>query len=284
MKNVAIGRLQLFKPSETFIADQARGFTEFLPTLVGRELHGAPPPDLVHFTPKYPNKINRLQEIVFPSSEPYQEFFKGRVRPDLFHSHFGVDALSFLPLVRHLDVPHIITFHGFDATVRKLELIKSASPSWVRYALFSKRLASSGALFICVSEFIKSKVLSLGFPPDKVVVHYIGTDLQAFSELTRCKAARPTVLHVARLVEKKGTIDLLKAMAIVKRSVPDVLLKVVGDGPLKVELRDFVEANGLSDIVEFLGVQPHTRVKEELSSAWAFCLPSVTASNGDTAP
>jgi glycosyltransferase involved in cell wall biosynthesis len=60
-----------------------------------------------------------------------------------------------------------------------------------------------------------------------------------------------------------------------------VKLDVVGDGPLRTKLIAFANSLGLGDSVRFWGAQPWERVMELMSSAYLFCLPSVTARSGD---
>jgi len=89
------------------------------------------------------------------------------------------------------------------------------------------------------------------------------------------------ILHVARLVEKKGTGDLLDAFALVRRKYPVAELQIVGEGPLEHSLRAKAESLGLGDHVHFLGARRHEDVLTLMRKAWVFCLPSITAKSGD---
>jgi colanic acid/amylovoran biosynthesis glycosyltransferase len=88
-----------------------------------------------------------------------------------------------------------------------------------------------------------------------------------------------TVLTVARLVEKKGTADLIEACAILSARGRRVCLAVAGDGPLRGELEAAASEAGLD--AEFLGEVPHERVLELYRRARVFCLPCTVASDGD---
>jgi len=68
------------------------------------------------------------------------------------------------------------------------------------------------------------------------------------------------IAYVGRLVREKGVIDLLEAVALVRRSVPDVRLLVIGDTlpsdrgrGVEKEIRDLIAARGLEKVVVFLG-------------------------------
>jgi glycosyltransferase involved in cell wall biosynthesis len=141
------------------------------------------------------------------------------------------------------------------------------------------QLQAQGALFIAVSEFIRKRLLKLGFPRERIVVHYIGVDTEAFRPNESVERL-PVVLFVARLVEKKGCSFLLKAMALVRVVVPNVELVIIGDGPESQQLKR--EADTLLPGVQFLGAQPPHVVKQWMQRAAVFCVPSITATNGDS--
>ncbi len=64
-------------------------------------------------------------------------------------------------------------------------------------------------------------------------------------------------LFIARLIETKGCADLLDALTMLKESgVAQLMLDVVGDGPLRHALTERAEALGISDQVRFLGARP----------------------------
>jgi glycosyltransferase involved in cell wall biosynthesis len=283
LRGAAVFRLQLFKPSEVFITEQARLLTRYQPFMLGREVHGQPPLASPPFeAPAAAGKLVRGWRAVMGARNFYEQVLRQR-RPEVVHAHFGVDAVAVKAAAANCDLPLVTTFHGFDATTHTSQLLLSRSPSLVRYALGRASLAQQGQLFICVSEFIRQRVLALGFPEAKVVRHYIGTDTAKFAPLAALpRDGAPVILHVARLVEKKGTADLLNAFAQVLRTSPETTLVIIGDGPLRATLTAQVQALGIAASVRFLGVQPHAEVTAWLGRATVFCLPSVTAADGDT--
>jgi glycosyltransferase involved in cell wall biosynthesis len=121
--------------------------------------------------------------------------------------------------------------------------------------------------------------MEAGFPESKLIVHYIGVDLHQFSA-QHAPLKDEIVLFVGRLVEKKGCEHLLHAMRIVQRRVDKARLVVVGDGPLRGRLSEL--ASGLGVRCEFLGVLSSSMICNQLNAAKVFCVPSVTARNGDS--
>jgi glycosyltransferase involved in cell wall biosynthesis len=122
-------------------------------------------------------------------------------------------------------------------------------------------------------------MLRRGYPPEKVRLHYIGVDAARFCP-DPAVVPQLRILFVGRLVEKKGCVDLLKAMVEVRAKYPEVELAVVGDGPLREKLESFAREHRLN--VRFLGVHPPDVVLKLLRESLLFCLPSVRSGTGDS--
>jgi len=278
---VLIFRNQLFKLSESFITNQAEALLDFEPTYLGRNTFGDSPENAKVITLKDKGVLDNIKYVLFRDVNNLQDKFDSVHYPSLIHAHFGVEGVYALRLADRLKIPVVTTFHGFDATTTVSSLLLSGRPAWINYALHRKELIKKGALFICVSDFIRKKVIAMGFPEDRTVTHYIGIDL---SEPPLPKEEMPykVILHVARLTEKKGTKYLIEAFFKVAKSSKDSKLIIIGDGPLKKELLELVNELNLGNKVEFLGSQPNNVVLEWMARADVFCLPSVTAQSGDT--
>ncbi|BCR05279.1 glycosyl transferase family 1 [Desulfuromonas versatilis] len=67
--------------------------------------------------------------------------------------------------------------------------------------------------------------------------------------------ATPVVGTVARLVPEKDHITLLKACLVLTRAGHKFRLMLVGDGPMRQELEDFVAKEGLDEVVMFMGTR-----------------------------
>jgi colanic acid/amylovoran biosynthesis glycosyltransferase len=284
MSSVLVFRHQLFKVSEPFIAQQAEHLTRFRPIYVGRSRLGKPAEGAQSFVlediKRERSFARRVWRVLTRDPRPYVELMGGH-RPSLIHAHFGVEGVYALPLARKLKVPIVTTFHGFDATTSTKALLGSGSPSWINYALFRSQLAQEGDLFLCVSEYIRQRVIKLGFPEERTHVHYIGIDAQAIRQRSAAEE-RPVVLHVARLVEKKGTEYLIRAFAHIAAQTPNAELIIVGDGPLRTRLEMLAHSLGIGWRIRFMGARPHTEVMALMRSAAMLVLPSVTAQSGDS--
>lgn len=270
--------MQLFKPSETFITEQTAALPGVYALLMGRKLLGKPDARLGYFSPR----LSKLQTLRMVGAGDISSFISParKFGANLIHAHFAVDALYANAIARKLKIPLLTTLHGFDITTKRMDFLKSGSPSLMRYALFQQRLKEDCKFFICVSDFMRDQALKAGFPEAKLQKHFIGVDTAAFQP-ARLAVDQPSLLHVARLVEKKGTFYLIRAFAELVKRLPEARLNILGGGPLFDSLHKLAAELGVADQVTFLGVQPHAEVRRQLMASSALVLPSVTAANGD---
>jgi len=279
-REVAVFRHNLFKVSEPFITQQAQQLRRYKPLYLGRLRYGEAPVGenslvLRDVLGSWP--LARIGwQMVTRNPAPYQRLLADR-RPALIHAHFGVEGVYALPLAKRLGIPLVTTFHGFDATLSTAALL--TSPAWANYPLFRRRLRRQGDLFLCTSGFIRDRVLEMGFPEARTRVHYIGVDCRAIDPRHPAQETA-TILHVARLVEVKGTRYLIRAFDRLARRSANAELAIIGDGPLKRSLEALVKSLGLERRVRFLGALPHAQVLAWMRRAAMLVLPSVRTSTG----
>lgn len=84
--------------------------------------------------------------------------------------------------------------------------------------------------------------------------------------------------HVGSLREEKAHDVLLQAFALLRVEKPEAKLLLVGDGPLKTQLKQLVETLGLSEAVFFAGERPD--VSNLLKAMDIFAFPSRNESLG----
>ncbi len=168
--------------------------------------------------------------------------------------------------------------HDYDVTTSNEEPLK-LQPSYERYIRLRPTLNQSATVFLAVSRFLKEKAIAREFDAEKLLVHYIGIDVERFKPVNN-PTRDPVVLFVGRLVHKKGSTYLIRAMAAVQSRRPDVELVMIGDGPLRAELEK--QAAGTLEKYRFLGTQTNAEVRQWHARARLICLPSVTADSGET--
>ncbi len=269
----------LLEPSMTFIRSHAEALTGYSAVYAGAHRAGglALPEDRV-VTANRGGWLGRAEEFLF------RRFgVAGRLARDLrgfepvvVHAHFGQSGPAALALAEALRIPLVVTFHGNDATITAAE----ARRSWRgrEYLRGRQRVIDRAALFIAVSEFIRSRLLAQGYPEDKVVTHHNGIDVDYFSR--RSPQREPIVVFVGRFVEKKGCEYLLRALGRLAGQGQPVRGVLLGDGPLRPELERVAHETGAN--VEFKGFLPLAEVRDWLGRASLVAVPSVTAANGDS--
>jgi len=201
-----------------------------------------------------------------------------KLQPALLHAHFGFSGLRALPLARRLAIPLVVTFQGCDATLHDEFFRTNRFYAGRVYLRRRGVLNEQAALLIAVSNFIRDEMIRQGFSADKIVVHYVGVDTELFCPNPSVKREN-FVLFTGRLDEKKGCEYLIRAMAKVQTTSPNLELVLIGDGPLRKGLEQLAAENLRS--YRFLGFQPPDVVRQWMNRARVFGAPSIRAQSGD---
>jgi colanic acid/amylovoran biosynthesis glycosyltransferase len=200
--------------------------------------------------------------------------FVGRPAYDAILCHFGPNGrrmvqLRAAGLVRG---PIVTAFHGYDVS-----RYVAAHGDGAYRELFAR-----GDLFLPVSYYWRRRLVELGAPIDRTVVHPMGIELGRFPlQLRRPDGSSVRLLSVARLVEKKGIEYGVRAVAALRAAGVRVSYTVIGDGPLRGRLDALVRELGVSDVVHLAGERDQGAVAAAMADAHLFLAPSVTASDGD---
>lgn len=274
-----IFRTQLLPYSETFIRNQAEAMQRYLPYYVGlRDVHGLDLPEDASWIANRGGLSGFWREAMWRlrGLPPECAAHLAQLKPKLIHAHFGPDGAEALPIAAALNIPLLVTYHGYDATYDDASLGRSRRGR--KYLRERPGMADRVEQFFAVSKFIKSRMVAQGFPPDKILVHYTGIDTTWFCRADkRPETAR--VLFTGRLTEKKGCSYLIRAMALVQKKMPDVGLIVIGDGDERARLER--QAQGSLTKYTFLGRQTPMAVRAWMRASTLFSVPSVTAADGD---
>jgi glycosyltransferase involved in cell wall biosynthesis len=126
---------------------------------------------------------------------------------------------------------------------------------------------------ICVSEAVKKSFVDAGFNMGKAIVIYNGRDQAKYIFHQDHQLETNTIITVASLHIHKGHTFLLKALHQVLEEFPETYLWLVGDGPLREQLKIEAEHLGITHHVSFLGYRKD--MSELLSQATLLVLPSL---------
>ena len=196
---------------------------------------------------------------------------------DLVHAHWIIPQGLVCVLVNLLRarghrVPVVCTSHGGDLYALRGWPFKSIKK------FVMKRLAH-----LCVvSRAMQETCIEFGMEPETINVLPMGVDLKnTFLPTANTARHDHRLLFVGRLVEKKGVTHALEAVAILKKTIPDIELLVVGDGPELPVLKRKITQLGLEQNVTLAGSVRNPELPQLYSSATVFVMPAVVDSRGD---
>jgi len=142
-----------------------------------------------------------------------------------------------------------------------------------------------GARFIVLTNaFAQALQRDFKVPSELIRIVPGGVDIDRFKEIgTRTEARgelglpldRPTIVTARRLVHAKGIESLVKALVLVRKHIPDVLLVVVGTGPLAESLHQLVRERELENNVHFIGFVTDDALRLAYRAADLFVVPSI---------
>lgn len=123
---------------------------------------------------------------------------------------------------------------------------------------------------------IRDEMIRYGADPAKIVVLSRGIDLDAFPRLPEKPAGPPTIVMTRSLLPSYNTTQLVAAMPLVLREVPDALCRIAGDGPLRGELEAQAKDLGVADRVRFLGRQSRAEIIRLVEEGHVYASMTIT--------
>ncbi|MCK4334951.1 glycosyltransferase [candidate division WOR-3 bacterium] len=268
-----------FERSETFIYHQLSSLKRFRPvaiSLISRNLDEFPLSNGVHYDVGLELSRPGLQFIEpfrYGSLKLAAELFK-REGVALIHAHFGTWGAYATPLKRNLRVPMVVTFYGQD-----MSLLPKRTMWRNRFQKLWKKID----LFLVEGPHMMAELIKLGAPKEKVALQRIGVPVSKIRfRIPKIKSDPHTALWAGRMVEKKGLMDALKALELLKREGIKIQLRIIGDGPERKKAQGFVKEKESEEDVTFLGFLDYETYLAELEQADFLIAPSRTSSKGET--
>ncbi|MCK9220022.1 MAG: glycosyltransferase [Bacteroidales bacterium] len=206
--------------------------------------------------------------------------FLKNYNPNILHVHYGVEAILFSKLIRTSGIPALVSFYGHDCT---------AFPK--KFGGFGAKMLKSCVfdnpgvkMITAMSSDMENDLLKLGCPPGKIRIHYHGSDTGRFVMKREYTQKNPIRLLIISLFDqKKGHHFLIDAFDLASRkSSQQMVLEIVGEGPLRNEIRNHILKIGSKNIILSGPVryqsQEHLNLLRE---ADIFVHPSITPPNGN---
>jgi glycosyltransferase involved in cell wall biosynthesis len=204
-----------------------------------------------------------------------------RTKPDIVHTHLVAAGIAGRLAARLKRVPAIVsTLHNVSDWEEK----RRQPLRWL-----DRRTLPLADRVITVSEAAQQAFARVcpGLGPRATTIRN-GVALNEFRAVARDRATARAQLGyaaddfvigtVARLEQAKGLDVLIEAMAIASRSLPQVRLLLVGDGPERDRLAERARAHAIAHLTRFTGRQVH--IRPYLAAMDVFAAPSRTEGLG----
>ncbi len=189
--------------------------------------------------------------------------------------------------------PVIATIHHPYAEEKRIYRANTSSVEYFKYAIHrkidyleynSKLLCRKSDRLIAVSNYTaKSVTAEYGIQPDKISIIPNAVDINRFNpdidgmEIRKKLgiAAEKVILFVGRLDFQKGIEYLISAFSKIVKDFPEAKLIVVGDGPLKNNIRAAINEFGISGSVFLMGRTNTDDLPKIYAACDLFVVPSL---------
>ena len=190
----------------------------------------------------------------------------------------GIDADGYAISRRHNSPPHIACIKGVLGDAVRFES-GATRASLALQARLEKRHARRADLVITVSRYCAERLEELYGVRDAVVVPEL-IDLNAWRDLFRANPAAAVpgkfvILSVCRFYPRKRLDILLRAAGLLRKTIPELEIRIVGNGPEYDRLQGICRELDLGSVVRWLGDASMSRLAQEYNRCDVFCLPSV---------
>lgn len=273
MKNIAIATINKSAYSETFIKAQIDLlpaklvlYDGWLPLFYDNGLA---------INNKYKKKINQLSKLIFKkvffnTSTDYLSVLK-KNKIDVVLAQYGPAGAELLNICRKANISLVVHFHGFDASEK--EVLHRHDKAYREMFVFANKI-------IAVSKAMKSKLISIGCPENKIELIIYGPNDIFFEN--RPSFTSNTFFAIGRFVDKKAPYLTLMTFYEVLKEFPEAKLRMAGSGELLNTCKNMVRAWNIEKSVTFLGIIRPEETRAEMENALAFVQHSVIADNGDS--
>jgi colanic acid/amylovoran biosynthesis glycosyltransferase len=188
-------------------------------------------------------------------------------KPDLVHVYYGHKAVHYLDMLRAWGGPWVVSYHGVDVS----KFLDDEA-----YTARKKSVFEEAALIMARSQSLLDRLVELGAPKEKLRANRTPIPLDHITAIVRQPPpdGQWRLVQACRLIEKKGILTTLKALAIVTKTFPKVRYIICGDGPLRDKIESKAADLGLHENVIVRGWLTQEQLLAEYEQAHLFLHPS----------
>jgi len=138
---------------------------------------------------------------------------------------------------------------------------------------FKEKAIKEVDFFHCLTQKAKKCLVKEGCNPEKIIVFPYGVDLKRFRPQKKAQKQSTliNILFVGRLVKEKGIYNLFKMFNSIDKSIKNIKLTIIGNGPEKDKLINLINQRNLEKKIEIKTVS-YGEIPSEYSQADIFCL------------
>ena len=187
---------------------------------------------------------------------------------DIVHIHEPYIPFAAWTVLEKSTIPIVGTFHTAWDNESFFNIFNSFVP------LFKDRFSSftDGAIFVSKITFEKWKPMCNKSVLKNIIPNAVDTSL---FEPKKSINKMIHLLFAARLVQRKGLYQLLKALVILKNKGYRFILTVMGDGDEKNQDLNFIKNNKLQTYIRYMGEIKGAERSKYFKEADVFCAPYV---------
>lgn len=209
-----------------------------------------------------------LNKFSLPEQALLNSFKKNNI--EVVFAEYGDTAQKILKICKELNLPLIVHFHGYDASVS--EVIKGNN----NY----KEVFKTASYVVVVSRKMQRDFLDMGCPEEKLVYNVCGPQDKFFE--VKPKFSKRQFISIGRFVDKKAPYYSILSFLQVVEKFPEAKLIMAGEGQLLNTCKNLVRFYEMEANITFVGVITPEKYREYLEESLAFVQHSVMAENGDS--
>lgn len=189
---------------------------------------------------------------------------------DKVYAEYGLTAVAVLNVCKKSNVPLIVNFFGYDASVAKV--LSRNRENYLRVFDYAQSI-------VAVSKYMVGTLIDLGADRQKITYTPCGPQDSFFQ--IKPNYHENMFVAVGRFVDKKAPYYTVLAFLKVLKKYPDARLYFVGDGSLLNACQNIVRYHRCESSIIFLGSVEPCALQELYERARGFVQHSITADDGD---
>lgn len=190
---------------------------------------------------------------------------------DVVLAEYGTTGSDMAPICAHLNIPLIVHFHGFDAS--RYDILERFKTGYERMFRVAKKI-------VVVSHAMAKALEQQGCPKEKMVLNTYGPHPD-YANLTVDYQSN-YLIAVGRHTYKKAPYLTILAFQKVLEKLPNLKLKMIGDGELFDVSKNLIKSLGLEEHILLLGGLERQQIIGHLQTAFLYVQHSLVAHNGDS--